>query len=99
MLLVCGKCSRKLHGGFGAKREDTLRTALGAALKQRGRRREVRIVETRCMGICPKKAVTALNASHPGHLLTVPKGTDAAEVLAALVDAAPRPEGEAAIGG
>ena len=37
------------------------------------------------MGLCPKKAVTALNASRPERLLTVPKGTSAEAALAALM--------------
>ena len=45
---------------------------------------EVRIIETRCIGICPKKAVTAVNASHPGKIFAVPVGTPPAEVLKAI---------------
>jgi len=37
------------------------------------------------MGICPKKAVTALNASRPGRILTIPKGTATDEVMAQLM--------------
>lgn len=88
MILLCGKCARKLDGGFGPKGKDTLRKTLRSALKERGHRRNVRIIETRCMGICPKKAVTALNASGPGTILTVPTGTSADNVLAGLLDRA-----------
>jgi hypothetical protein len=38
------------------------------------------------MGICPKKAVTALNASHPGKILTIPKGTSSDEAMAQLIN-------------
>jgi predicted metal-binding protein len=86
VLLLCGKCARKLDGGFGATGKDPLRRALREALRQAGRRREVRIIETRCMGICPKRAVTALNAGRPDRLLTVPEGTPIVDVLAALAD-------------
>ncbi len=82
VILICGKCARKLDGGFGVKREDTLRKALRSALKQRGSGRAVRIFETRCMGICPKKAVIALNASRPGSILTVPAGANPEDVIA-----------------
>jgi hypothetical protein len=51
------------------------------ALKDAGHRREVRIIETRCMGICPKRAVTAVNASHPGKIFAIPVGRPPAEVL------------------
>ena len=72
IILLCGKCARKLDGGYGPNKGATLRSALRVALKDAGRRRDVRIIETRCMGICPKKAVTALNASRPGQSLWFP---------------------------
>ena len=85
ILLVCGKCSRKLDGGYGPKGRDTIRTVLRSALNETGRRRDVRIVETRCMGLCPRKAVTAINADRPGTILTVPRRTPSEEILARLV--------------
>jgi hypothetical protein len=39
--------------------------------------RDVRVIETRCMGICPKRAVTALNASRPDKIIMIPKGNGA----------------------
>ena len=63
IILLCGKCARKLDGGFGPKAKDMLRETLRAELKARGGRREVRIIETRCLGICPKKAVSAISGS------------------------------------
>jgi predicted metal-binding protein len=85
VVLLCGKCSKKLDGGFGPKRKETLRSVLRAALKADNRRREVRIVETRCMGLCPKNAITALNATNPGSLLTIPEGAGIEQVLMQLV--------------
>lgn len=85
VILLCGKCARKLDGGFGPKGKDTLRGTLRSALKEHGCRRQVRIIESRCIGICPKKAVTALNASRPGTVLTVPTGTPADVVLEQLL--------------
>ena len=85
VILLCGKCTRKMDGGYGSKGKDTLRTVLRDTLRVKGRRRDVRIIETRCMGICPKKAVTALNASRPGRILTIPKGTATDEVMAQLM--------------
>lgn len=84
ILLLCGKCARNLDGGYGPDGEATLRLALRAALKKTGRHKEVRIIETRCMGICPKAAVAALNAGAPGHIHTIPIGTPTAEVLTLL---------------
>jgi predicted metal-binding protein len=89
VILVCGKCSRKLGGGFGSKGEGTLRTVLRAELKEQGYRRSVRIIETRCMGICPRKAVTMLDAGRPGTLYTMPEGTAAVEILRELEESQP----------
>jgi predicted metal-binding protein len=88
VVLLCGKCARKLDGGYGPKRRDTLRSALRGALKETGHRRDVRIVETKCMGICPKKAVTLINASHPETISVVPVGTKMAEVMELVVPTA-----------
>lgn len=65
VILLCGKCARKLDGGFGHKHKESLRSVLRTELRARDLRRDIRIIETRCMGICPKKAVTAINASPP----------------------------------
>jgi predicted metal-binding protein len=86
VILLCGKCTRKMDsGGYGPKGKDTLRTVLREAVRDKGHRRDVRIIETRCMGICPKKAVTALNAGHPEKILTIPRGTAATEAMARLL--------------
>jgi len=45
VILVCGKCSRKLDGGFGSTGGDSLRTALRAELKEQGYGRSVRIID------------------------------------------------------
>jgi hypothetical protein len=63
------------------KKDATLRSALRMALKDAGHRRDVRLIETRCMGICPKKAGTAVNASRPGTIFVVPVSTPTAEAL------------------
>jgi predicted metal-binding protein len=84
-LLLCGKCARKMDGGYGPKGKDTLRSALRTELSAKGLRRQVRIIETRCMGVCPKRAVTALNASQPGTILTLPRKTPPENALALLL--------------
>lgn len=86
IILVCGKCSRKLDGGYGPDGDIALRSALKDELKERGYRRTVRIVETKCFGLCPKKAVVAVNTSAPGHLLIIPRGISADKALIRLVD-------------
>jgi predicted metal-binding protein len=83
-ILVCAKCSKKLKGGFG----DKGRTPLAKALKQRGggkkRKAPFGVIETRCFGICPKGAVVAVDAAHPGTWHLVREGLpidDAAALL------------------
>ncbi len=84
VVLVCRKCSKKLHGGFGPAGDDTLARALKMELRQSGRRGSVRVMETKCLGLCPKNAVAVLPASAPGAMFTVPKATPAADLLARL---------------
>lgn len=84
-ILVCGKCQRKLDGGFGPDG----RTPLAKALRReagvgKGRRAELGVVEVKCLGVCPKRAVMAVPSHEPGRWLAVPAGADPAEVLAAL---------------
>lgn len=88
VILLCGKCAGKMKGGYGADRKQTLREALRTELKAQGHGRSVRIVETRCLGLCPKKAVAGLNARKPGQILTIPKGVLAEDALTQLAGAA-----------
>jgi predicted metal-binding protein len=85
VLLLCRKCGKKQKGGFGPKQKEPLRDELRQALRGAGRRRDVRIMEIGCLGICPKRGVTALNASRPGTLHVIPAGTDAAVALQTLL--------------
>jgi len=84
IVMVCGKCSRKLRGGFGKKGKHDLAETLKDALKQSGRRRELRVLEVGCFGLCPKRAVTAVSTAQPAQVLAVPEGMDPAAVLAKL---------------
>ena len=81
IVLVCRKCSKKLGGGFGPDQDEPLGRALKQMLRQTGRRRAMRVVETKCLGLCPRGAVTLLRGSRPGEMLAVPGGTDAALLL------------------
>jgi predicted metal-binding protein len=80
-VFICGKCSKKLGGGFGEDGKQSLRGILRDALRRRGRRGDIGLIEVGCLGICPKGAVTAGLASAPGELLIVGRGADAAAVL------------------
>lgn len=81
LLVVCSKCSKKLGGGFGEDGADSLARALKRELRASGRRRTVRVIESKCLGLCPKGAVTVLPGRHPGAMITIPAGTPAAAVL------------------
>lgn len=85
VIVLCKKCGKKLDGGFGPKRKESLKTELRQALRDAGRRRDVRLVETSCLGICPKQGVTALNATSPGTVHIVPAGADRQDVLHTLL--------------
>lgn len=76
-ILVCAKCSKKLKGGFGPKRRTPLAKALRKHLGlKKGRKAEAGIVEVKCMGVCPRGAVTVIDAAGPKQWLLVPAGTD-----------------------
>lgn len=92
-VLVCGKCARKLKGrGFGPKGRRSLRQALKRELKAAGRPGKVRLVETSCLGLCPKGAQAA--ATPEGllarRLLVVAPGAPAEAVLTRLIGPSPR---------
>ncbi len=76
-MLVCGKCSKKLGGGFGPRGKAPLAKALRKHLGlKKGRKGPAGIVEVRCLSICPKNAVTVVDARKPGEWLIVPEGVD-----------------------
>jgi predicted metal-binding protein len=85
VVLVCRKCGKKLKGGFGKKRRDTLKTHLRQALREAGRRRDVRVIETSCLGVCPKQGVTALNATRPQTIHVIPAGTGGEAAMRTLL--------------
>ena len=83
--LVCGKCSRKLDGGFGASGDVPLAKALRRELGLgKGRKAAAGVVEVKCLGICPRRAVVALDARRPERWLLVRPGTPVVEVASAL---------------
>ena len=85
LLAICGKCGKKLGGGFGKGGKTslvkTLRRDLVAA---KGKRAAVRIVETRCLGVCPRQAVAMIDGRVPGAVLIVARGTDVGTVAGRL---------------
>jgi predicted metal-binding protein len=85
VIILCRKCGKKCHGGFGPKRKETLRDTLRQALRDIGRRRQVRVMETGCLGICPKDGVTALNATSPGTIHVIATGTSGEAAIRILL--------------
>lgn len=80
-ILVCAKCSKKLDGGFGPKGKTLLGKALRKHLRlKKGRKAEAGIVEVKCLGICPRGAVTVVNGAQSREWLLVPEGADLADV-------------------
>lgn len=84
-ILVCGKCSKKIGGGFGKKQATPLAKALRKVLGlKKGRKARGGVVETRCLGICPKNAVTVIDMATPQRWLIVPAGAAVHDVAQGL---------------
>jgi predicted metal-binding protein len=84
-VLVCGKCSKKVGGGFGKNGKR----ALAKELRRepgfgKGRKAEVGVVEVRCLGICPRDAVVLVDTRSPRKWRLVRPGSDVAELADAL---------------
>ncbi|HXH17189.1 MAG TPA: (2Fe-2S) ferredoxin domain-containing protein [Sphingomonas sp.] len=91
-VLVCGKCSKKLGGGFGDKGRTSLVKLLRATLGlKKGRKADRGVVEVKCLGVCPKNAVVMVDGAHPDRWMLVPAGADAEEVVAMLTVPSPSP--------
>jgi len=85
VLLACGKCSRKLRGGFGPDDRDTLADALRRASGGgRKRRAPLGVVEVKCLGVCPRRAVVLVDAARPDRWHLVQPGRDVSGLLAEL---------------
>lgn len=84
-ILVCSKCSKKLGGGFGPKGRTPLAKALRKQLGlKKGREGAAGIVEVKCLGVCPRGAVTMVNGAQTREWLIVPEGADLSSVAAEL---------------
>ena len=86
VLLVCGKCSKRLGGGFGRKGKTSLAKALRKhlGLKKSRKGGPLGIVETRCLGVCPRNAVTMIDGTESREWLLVPAGTDMVELVSEI---------------
>jgi predicted metal-binding protein len=83
VVLVCAKCSKKVGGGFGPKGREKLAKALRhEPVFGKGRKAAVGVIEVKCLGLCPKNAVTVVDTRRPGEWLVVPAGGDVADLAA-----------------
>ncbi len=84
-ILVCRKCTKKLGGGFGEKGKTPLAKALRKrAGKGSKRKAPYGVIETGCLGVCPRDAVIVVDAAHPGKWTAVREGTPVKEVAERL---------------
>ncbi len=84
-VLVCAKCSKRLDGGFGPKGKQPLGKALRKHLHlKKGRKAAAGIVDVKCLGVCPRGAVTVVNGAASREWLIVPDGADLDSVAAEL---------------
>jgi predicted metal-binding protein len=84
-LLICGKCSRRLDGGFGPKGRTPLAKALRKHLGlKKGRKASLGIVEVKCLGVCPAGAVIVVNGAAPGEWALVRAGAEMEAVAQGL---------------
>jgi hypothetical protein len=76
LIAICGRCGRKIGGGFGPRGDKALSKSLRRVVEgAKGKRATVRIVETRCLDICPKRAVALIDSHRPGQVMIVAAGT------------------------
>lgn len=84
VVLVCGKCSKKVKGGFGEKGRTPLAKALRQRTHGKGRKAGYGVIETGCLKLCPKGAVVTVDGARPGEWLLVRPGTPVEEVAERL---------------
>lgn len=83
-VLVCGKCSKKLDGGFGPRHKQSLGKALRKHLHlKKGRKAAAGVLDVKCLGVCPRNAVTVVNGAVSREWLIVPAGADLDDVARA----------------
>lgn len=86
-VLICAKCVKKVDHG------RAIQKAVKAGLADRASatgRRPGKLVQTKCMGVCPRQGVTLASAATlgRGELLIVKRGADVPTVLDILCETA-----------
>ena len=85
VVAICGKCGKKLGGGFGPGGKQPLGKALAKALHlPKPKLARVRLIETKCLKLCPKGAVAVIDSRNPGSILVIPAGTPVLDVAGRL---------------
>ena len=80
-IIVCRKCEKKLGGGFGADGKQRLSKMLrGHARGGRGRKAALGVIESKCLKLCPKRAVTVVNSARPHEWQIIRPGTAIEEI-------------------
>ncbi len=77
IVLACEKCFKR------ADVKDRMTKSLKRALKPSG----IKLVKTRCMGVCPKGAVVLHDSRRPREWIIVANGTPAEEVVNLFLEA------------
>lgn len=83
LVLVCGVCQKRSNGPAKLTAKEVRRELKGALGKSRFR---LKIAQSSCLGLCPKKAIAVAAASGdaPALMASVKNGTDVAAVAARL---------------
>ncbi|MBB3172929.1 putative metal-binding protein [Endobacter medicaginis] len=77
---VCRKCSRKLDNeGYGEQGDLSLKKAL-----RRDGGRYLKVIDIKCLGICPKRGITVIDSERPGEVLVAGQGDEVVARLLAL---------------
>ncbi len=85
LIAICAKCGKKVGGGFGPDGKQALGKALRRALDlPKPKRARTRLVETKCLKLCPKGAVAVIDSRDPAAILVIPAGTPVLAVAARL---------------
>ena len=77
-ILVCGKCSRK------SDERPALAKRLRKAIGGKGRRAKLGVVETKCLGICPKRGIVVIDTARPERWQIVEPGSSVEDVMVRL---------------
>ncbi len=80
-----------MGGGFGDRGRDRLAAVLRAEPGfGKGRKADIGVLETKCLGLCPKHGVAVIDTRRPGQWLIVQDGDDAARLVDTLSADLPR---------